>query len=226
MKTSDTVNPRDTGNDSYIESVFPEEKGILKELREYALAYNVPVIRPGSSFLLRTLTSLKNPKKILEAGTAIGYSAILMGECCPEAIIHTVEIDQDTAVLAMENIRKSGNGSIRVIVGDCVEVFSSLSGTYDMIFVDSAKGQYIHMFDDIVRLLNPGGLLVCDDCCFYGKISSSPEDAPHKHRTIISNMRNFIDKIMNSGYFTASLISEGDGMLIATRTGKRPEGAK
>ena len=205
----------------YIESLIPDESEILTKLRAYALDTRSPILRREAAQFMRVLTSLRRPGKILEAGTCIGYSAILMAECAPGAKIETVEIDPDIALIARRNIEEAGlSGRIRVIVGDATEVFSSLSGTYDMIFVDSAKGQYIHMYEDIIRLLASGGLLVCDNCIFYDKIYDEPQDAPHKHRTIVANMRAFLTKAMNDPCLSATLLEVGDGMLVAAKKGE------
>ena len=129
-----------------------------------------------------------------------------------------MEIDADSVVLARQNIRKAGaENQIRVIAGDGNEVLAALTKPYDMIFMDAAKGQYIHLYDDAMRLLNKDGLLVCDNCIFYGKVLDKPEDAPHKHRTIVANLRAFLEKMMNDSALDASLLDVGDGMAIACK---------
>lgn len=204
--------------DNFLTSLLPTESPHLEALRKYAEEYRVPILRADAAAFMRTLTTLHQPKRILEIGTAIGYSALLMHECNPEAHIDTVEIDPDTAVMARKNIAE-GNAKeqIRVIIGDGNEVLPALPGPYDMIFLDSAKGQYIHLYDDLKRLLVPGGLLVCDNCIFYDKIFTCPEDAPHKHRTIVHNLRDFLTKATHDQDYTASLLQVGDGMLIVTK---------
>lgn len=205
-------------NSGFIDSLFVENSSLLSELRQYASENHVPILRPDSASLLATLTTLKSPAKILECGTAIGYSAILMAGASANAKIETVEIDPDAAEKARKNIDRAGlSGRIRVILGDASEVLTALSGRYDMIFLDSAKGQYIHMLDDVVRLLSPGGLLVADNCIFYGKIFDEPSLAPHKHRTIVANMREFIRRVTCGDEFTGSLVNCGDGMIVAVR---------
>ena len=175
---------------SFINDVLPEEDSGLEALREYASEHNVPVLRRDAAALLRILLFLHKPSEILEIGTAIGYSASVMAETLPHAHIDTVEIDTDMVITARNNFRKLGlDGRIRVIAGDAGEVMASLSRRYDMIFMDAAKGQYAALYDDALRLLGPGGLLLCDNCIFYGKIPDKPEDAPHKHRTIVANRR-------------------------------------
>lgn len=202
----------------FINEILPVETGFEKELRDYASEHRVPILRRDAAAFLRTLVSLKKPSRILEVGTAIGYSAILMSKSSPESHIDTVEIDADSVVLARQNIKKAGaENQIRVIAGDGNEVLAALTKPYDMIFMDAAKGQYIHLYDDAMRLLNKDGLLVCDNCIFYGKVLDKPENAPHKHRTIVANLRAFLEKMMNDSALDASLLDVGDGMAIACK---------
>ena len=204
----------------FLASLYSETDPLLEKLRGYASAHNVPILRPDSAAFLRTLVLLKRPGKILEAGTAIGYSALLMAKAAPDALIETVELDADTAAVARGNIRSCGpefERRVRVILGDASEVFASIRGSYDMIFLDSAKGQYVHMLDDVLRLLSPGGLLVADNCIFYGKVFDEPASAPHKHRTIVANMRAFVERVLCGGEFDGSLLECGDGMLVAVK---------
>ena len=202
----------------FINDILPADTGIEKVLRDYANEHRVPILRRDAAAFLRTLVSLKKPSRILEVGTAIGYSAILMSKSSPESHIDTVEIDADSVVLARQNIKKAGAESqIRVIAGDGNEVLAALTKPYDMIFMDAAKGQYIHLYDDAMRLLNKGGLLVCDNCIFYGKVLDKPEDAPHKHRTIVTNLRAFLERMMQDSALDASLLDVGDGMAIACK---------
>lgn len=211
----------------YTESILNFEDDFLKKLREGSARErdNVPILRPDAAALLNTLTALCRPKRILEAGTAIGYSSLLMAKTAKSVLasgmklhIDTVEIDEDTASIARRNIKNAGFGDIiRVINGDAAEVFSCLNGTYDMIFVDSAKSHYIDMYEDIKRLLAPGGLLVCDNVIFYGKIYEEPKKAPHKHRTIVTKLRTFLERLCDDGDFVSSILDTGDGMAVAVK---------
>ncbi len=205
----------------YIENILSFEDDFLAKLRFNAARErdNVPILRKDAAALLAVLTANTHPHKILEAGTAIGYSSLLMAKVCDsqgEFHIDTVEIDEDVAIVARKNIEEAGFSSrIRVIAGDAVEVFSCLGGVYDMIFIDSSKGHYIDMYDDIKRLLRPGGLLVCDNVVFYGKINDEPQNAPHKHRTIVTRLRAFLEKLCDDDDYITSIIETGDGMAIA-----------
>ncbi len=204
--------------EAYIQQLLQDEDPFLAALRAEALIHNVPIVREDTAALLRLLVKCHNPSSILEAGTAVGFSSILMAKAGNNPALHidTVEIDPDTAAIARKNIQKAGlSENIRVILGDAGEVLGCLTGCYDMIFVDSAKGQYVHMYDDFKRLLRPGGILVCDNVIFYGKIFDTPEQAPHKHRTIVTNMRSFLEKLFKDTDYTSTLLEIGDGVTLS-----------
>lgn len=204
----------------YAQGLLQFESDFLKRLRESAAqGERIPILRPDAAALLRVLTAMKKPARILEAGTAIGYSAILMAEASgAETRVETVEIDGEMAARARRNIEAAGlSRRIRVITGDAGEVFSCLGGPYDLIFLDSAKGHYPDLYEDVKRLLAPGGLLVCDNVIFYGKISDEPEHTPHKHRTIVARLRSFLERLCRDGDYLCSIIDAGDGMAIAVK---------
>ncbi len=205
-------------------SVFDYD--ILKEMRQFASRDNDndPIIRENTAAILTTLISLKKPSKILEAGTSIGYSSLVFAfqlkKLGVDFKIDTVEIDESKAEIAKNNFKRAGFSNIRPVVGDSVEVFRCLEGKYDMIFLDSSKSHYVEMLPECKRLLNKGGLLVADDIVFYGKSYDKPEDAPHKHRTIVSNLRDFVENIKNDDEFTAFVDPIDDGILIAVYNGE------
>lgn len=205
----------------YLRKLLQDKDQFLTQLRLEAQENNIHIVREDTGALLRYLVKKHRPATILEAGTAIGFSSILMSkafnEACPDTYprIDTVEIDPDTAATARGNIESAGLSNIHVILGDAAEVLSCLSGKYDMIFIDSAKSQYIQMYDDIKRLLKPGGLLVCDNVIFYGKIYDAPEEAPRKHRAIITNLRAFLEKLFSDSDFTSTILDIGDGVTLS-----------
>ncbi len=203
---------------AYIQQLLQDRDPFMAELRAEAITHNVPVVREDTASLLRLLVKYHRPSRILETGTAIGFSSILMAKASDHPALHidTVEIDPDMASTARRNIQKAGlSKNIRVILGDAREVLGCLTGVYDMIFVDSAKGQYIHMYDDLKRLLKSGGILICDNVIFYGKIFDSPEQAPHKHRTIVTNMRSFLERLFKDTDYTSTLLEIGDGITLS-----------
>lgn len=207
--------------DDFIRALYKEKRETpeLSALRAFAEHNHVPIIREDAEALLRLLVRLKQPKSILETGTAIGYSAIAMARAAsvpPQ--IDTVEIDLDTAAAARKNIRQMGlQNEIRVIAGDAAEVLPCLTKQYDMIFIDSAKGQYLQLYDVIKARLHENGLLICDNVIFYGKIFDTPEEAPHKHRTIVSNMRSFLQRLFADPDYTSVILDTGDGMTVSIK---------
>lgn len=210
----------DTPNDAV------EEK--LAALRDLAQERRVPIVRPQTAALIRvwvSYTAAHNPSpRILELGTAIGYSAILMAQCAPGARIDTVEINPDAVTEARAHIRQCGmQARIRVIAGDALEVLPALPGPYDFIFLDCAKGQYVHLYDDLLRLLAPGATLLCDDCTFYGKTAQTPEETAHKHRTIVANLRAFGARAAADPRLRTALLPMEDGVLVAVRLPDRQE---
>lgn len=198
-------------------SIKPSE-GLLAEMESYAKEHYVPISRPESAAFLRTVCAMVRPGRILEAGTAIGYSSIIMAQYLREGgIIDTVEIDEDTADIARKNIAAAGcSDKIHIIVADAVEVFQCLEKKYDIVFLDAAKGQYKTMLADAKRVLKVGGILISDNVLFDGKVSEEGF-IPHKHRTIVVNMREYIQMLMDDPCFETSLLSVGDGMTLSVK---------
>ena len=156
--------------EKYIELTQPPLAGHLEEIREKAIADGIPIIRSSVQGLLRFLMGYVRPENILEIGTAVGFSALLMHEYAPEAHITTIENYEPRLVQARENFAKYGP-EIGLLEGDAAQILPTLkSGQYDFIFLDSAKGQYISFLDDIIRLLAPGGMLVSDNVMQDGDV--------------------------------------------------------
>lgn len=203
--------------DNYIRKIIRRETGLLKTMEEYALLNHVPIISPESAALLKLLVKLHKPARILEAGTAIGYSAIVMAEACPHAVIDTIEIDEDMADIAKKNIKELGyEKRIRVLLGDALEIMQCLSSSFDMIFLDAAKGKYIEYLNETLRLLRPGGLLISDNVLYKGLVAQD-DPIPHKHRTITVNLREYLNKICNDVRLETSIIPIGDGMAVSVK---------
>ncbi len=204
----------------YIRSVIRRETGLLKELEDYASLNHIPIIQPESAALLKILVKLHNPQRILEAGTAIGYSACVLYEAMDKSgIIDTIEIDEEMAELAKKNIISMGfDKCIRVLLGDALEVMECLNSSYDMIFLDAAKGQYNEYLNHALRLLRPGGILVSDNVLYKGLVTQI-ERVPHKHRTIAVKLNEYLHQICNDDRLETSIISIGDGMAISLKKG-------
>ncbi len=200
----------------YLLNTLPEDAGILKTIRDKANQEGNPLLMEETARFLEILVKLKKPERILEAGTAIGYSSILMCQALEGRVhIDTVELDFDVASMANQNVKEAGlSDCIHVIVGDTIDVFSNLQGTYDMIFMDAAKSMYLEVLPHCTRLLNDEGLLVSDNVLFKGMIL---EPERKKHRTIIRNMREYLDSLCNEGTYSTSLIPIGDGVAVSIK---------
>jgi len=204
------INSLDTGNPSY-----------LNELEEYARATDVPIVRTEMQSFLRFLMKMKQPKRILEVGTAIGFSALLMSEYAPkDCKITTIEKYEKRIPLAIENFKKAGKeDSITLLQGDALEILPALTEEYDFIFMDAAKGQYIHFLPDILRLLAKDGLLVSDNVLQDGDVLESRFAVTRRNRTIHSRMREYLYTLKHTEELTTAIIPLGDGVALSVKNG-------
>ena len=201
----------------YLDSVIPKSGGILSELEEYAAENHIPIIFKEVKKLFEVFLPLISPSKILEVGTAIGYSSILFASLCPNADITTIEIDNDMFEMAISNIGKTEfQERITVINDDAANILPYLKTSYDFIFVDAAKGQYMDYYKWSKELVKPDGFIFFDNVLYKG-LPANPQLVTHKHRTIANNLRDFNFKIMNDKDFTSSLIPIGDGIIISRK---------
>ena len=210
------VNERIT---AYINSLEVPGSDISEQIKKEALADRVPIIRSETASLLKFFVSFAKPMQILEVGTAVGYSAIMMGEVMPEgAAITTIEKYEPRIPVARENFRRAGKeGVITLLEGDAMEWLARLSGPYDMIFMDAAKGQYIHFFPEIMRLLSDGGILISDNIFQDGDIMESRFAVTRRNRTIHSRMREYLYTLKHTEGLATSLIPIGDGVAVSTK---------
>ena len=202
------INSLDVGNAPY-----------LNELERYAKKTNVPIIRTEMQSLLKFLLTMKEPKEILEVGPAIGFSALLMSEYGPkDCHITTIEKYEKRIPLAKENFKKAGKeNSITLLEGDAVDILQTLDGTYDFIFMDAAKGQYINFLPDILRLLKVGGLLISDNVLQDGDIIESRFAVTRRNRTIHARMREYLYELKHHEDLETVILPVGDGVTISVR---------
>ena len=210
------VNDRIT---AYIQSLDAGNGPLLDSIEEEALADCVPIIRRETSAFLKTLIALKRPQSILEVGTAVGYSALLMSRVMPENCrITTIEKYEKRIPIAKENFRKAGREDrITLLEGDATEILRELEGTYDVIFMDAAKGQYIHFLPDILRLLAPGGLLISDNVLQDGDIIESRFAVTRRNRTIHARMREYLYELKHHPELETVILPVGDGVTLSTK---------
>lgn len=206
------INSLDSGNPDY-----------LNELEEYARATDVPIVRTEMQSFLRFLMKMKQPMKILEVGTAIGFSALLMSEYAPQGCrITTIEKYEKRIPLAKENFKKAGKDHlITLLEGDALEILPKLTEQYDFIFMDAAKGQYIHFLPDILRLLAPNGLLVSDNVLQDGDVLESRFAVTRRNRTIHGRMREYLYTLKHMEELTTTILPLGDGVALSTNNKKK-----
>ncbi len=204
---------------AFINSFDKGNTPFLDELEKYAKETDVPIIRKEMQTFLRFLLRLTKPMKILEVGTAIGFSALLMSEYAPEGCqITTIEKYEKRIPLARENFRRAGKAdSITLLEGDAVDILKELKGFYDLIFMDAAKGQYIHFMPDILRLLPPGGLLVSDNVLQDGDIMESRFAVTRRNRTIHSRMRDYLFELTHHEQLETCILPVGDGITVSVK---------
>ena len=207
---------------TYIHSLETPESEIIETIEQEALETYVPIIRKGTQSFLKVLLLMKKPMKILEVGTAVGFSAILMSEYMPEgAHITTIEKYEKRIPIARENFKRAGKDScITLIEGDALEVMQSLEESYDMIFMDAAKGQYIHYMPEALRLLAPEGVLVSDNVLQDGDIIESRFAVERRNRTIHSRMREYLYELKHNDELQTSILPLGDGVALSVKKSK------
>ena len=205
--------------DIFIDSLEKGNGEFLDALEISARQRNVPVIKKPVQGLLRVLINMKHPENILEIGTAVGFSAILMALCTgPQVKITTIEDYDIRADEAEENIKKAGlSDRIELIRGDAVKILPTLNTGYDFIFMDAAKAQYINYLPEAIRLLNKGGILVADNCLQDGDILESKFIVERRDRTIHKRMREFLTAIEDNPELETALLPMADGIVIAVK---------
>lgn len=204
---------------SYINSLDSGNSVICNTIEKEALSDHVPIIRKEMGNLLKVLIALRQPQRILEVGTAVGYSSILMSENMPENChITTIENYEKRIPIAKENFVRAGKQDrITLLEGDAMEILPTLSGTYDMIFMDAAKGQYVNFLPEILRLLPTGGLLISDNVLQEGDIVESRYGVTRRNRTIHTRMREYIYMLTHSDQLITSVVPIGDGITLSVK---------
>ena len=202
------INSFDKGNTSF-----------LNQIEKEARADTVPIIRTETQTLLRFLMAAHRPMEILEVGTAVGFSALLMQEYAPAgAHVTTIEKYEKRIPIARENFKRAGKeDTITVLWGDATEILKELQGEYDFIFMDAAKAQYIHFLPEVTRLLKKGGLLVSDNVLQDGDVLESRFAVTRRNRTIHARMREYLYALTHHEQLETVILPVGDGVSISTK---------
>lgn len=205
---------------TFINSLETENNEILEAIEREALDTRVPIIRKEMQSFLKVLLSIQKPMCILEVGTAVGFSTLLMSEYAPEECrITTIENYGKRIPIARENFRRAGKETqITLLEGDAMEVLPTLEEPYDFIFMDAAKGQYIHYMPEVLRLLKPGGMLVSDNVMQDGTIIESRFAVERRDRTIHARMREYLYELKHNRELLTCLLPLGDGVAVSVKT--------
>ncbi len=202
-------------NNEYVSSFinFLSEDMDYLELREYAEANNVPIMKTETKEFLRTLVSISNPKSILEIGTAIGYSSLVFSKYS-DADITTIELSSEMANIAKDNFKRYGK-NINLINDDAEKALTTLNQGFDFVFIDANKSNYKFYFDYVDKyLLNKGGIIVADNILFRGEVCN--DDLIEKRKiTIVKRLRNFLAYITKREDYKTSIVPIGDGLSIS-----------
>lgn len=192
---------------------------MIEQIEQEALDTRVPIIRKETQSFLSVILMIKQPSRILEIGTAIGFSAILMSEYLPEnGHITTIEKYEKRIPIAKENFRRAGKEEqITLMEGDALKVMETLRGPYDFIFMDAAKGQYIHYLPDVLRLLSDGGVLMSDNVLQDGDVIESRFAVERRNRTIHGRMREYLYELKHHPKFETSILPLGDGVALSVK---------
>lgn len=202
------INSMDAGHTPYLEKLEQEAKKNF-----------VPIIRREMQSFLKVFLKIQQPKRILEVGTAIGFSALFMAEYAPENCeITTIENYEKRIPIAREHFREAGRqAQITLLPGDARELLKTLEGTYDLIFMDAAKGQYIHFLPEILRLMHPGSVLISDNVLQDGDIVESHYIVERRNRTIYKRMREYLYTLKHHEELETAIIPLGDGITLSVK---------
>ena len=210
------INSLDTGNTPFLDA-----------LEQEAIAGYVPVIRREMQSFLKVLLAVARPRRILEVGTAVGFSTLFLCEYGSEDCrITTIENYAKRIPVARENFRKAGREEqITLLEGDAEDILKTLEGPYDLIFMDAAKGQYIHFLPEVLRLMEKGSILVSDNVLQDGEIIESRFLVERRNRTIHKRMRDYLYALKHDPRLVTSVIPLGDGITVSAMKEKDPQAA-
>ena len=203
----------------YIHSLDQGHGAFCDQIAKAARADRVPIIRKETANFLQAMVAATRPKRILEVGTAVGYSALLMAQVMPEETdIITIEKYEPRIPVARRHFAEAGlSDRITLLEGDAGEILKKLDGSFDFIFMDAAKGQYIHWLPDILRLLSTGGVLFSDNVLQNGDIIESRFAVERRNRTIHARMREYLYTLTHMPEFQTSVVPIGDGVALSVK---------
>ena len=186
----------------------------LEKLKKRAIEEHIPIIMDETLDVIKQILEKEKPHKILEIGTAVGYSASQFVRFSPNSVVDTIELDETRAKEAIQNIRNIGiSDKINILVGNAVEILPTLKEEYELIFIDANKGKYPFFLQEGIRLAKNGGILLADNILYKGYVMSDYNK--HKQRTAVRNLREYIQKAQENEYLETEILEVGDGLAIS-----------
>ena len=205
--------------DVFINSLDSGNSPLLDEIETESLQNYVPIIRKDMQGFLKFILAVKKPEKILEVGTATGFSALLMAEnTSSDTMITTIEKYEKRIPVAKENFKRAEKENrITLLEGDATDILKELTGEFDFIFMDAAKGQYLSFLPDVLRLLTPGGMLITDNVLQDGDVLESRYAVIRRNRTIHNRMREYLYELKNHPALDTVILTVGDGIAVSVK---------
>ena len=201
--------------EKYIQNILPQSEGHLKELERYAKDFHIPIVEKEVAQLLKVLLKIYKPKNILEIGTAIGYSSLVMAASTDDNCkITTIERRWDMVQLAEKNINNTKyKDRIKILYGEAEEILLKLDEEFDFVFLDAAKGQYLEFFNKCMDILQNRGIIVSDNVLFKGMVASD-ELVVRRKKTIVKRLREYLEYISHLEGYETCIIPIGDGIAL------------
>lgn len=186
----------------------------LEIIKEKALKNHIPIIMDDTLKKIKEILENEKPERILEIGTAVGYSASRFVQYAPKVVVDTIELDEQRAQEAIENIKKIGiEDNINIMIGNAVDILPTLNGPYDIVFIDANKGKYPFFLSEGIRLTKKGGIILADNILYKGYVMSDYNK--HKQRTAVRHLREYIQMAMEDTLLDTKILEIGDGLAVS-----------
>lgn len=203
----------------YLRESQADSKPELQQVAKQSQERSLPIIEPEVGNLLNLLVKISGSKRILELGTAVGYSTLWLAQDFTGEIV-TIELKEKEATAAQKNFDQFGYDNIDLKLGDALEIMPELEAGFDLVFIDAAKGQYLNYLEQSLELVSEGGLIVADDVLFKGMIADDRFYHP-RYNTLTRRLREYVTRIMNSERLDSTIIPLGDGVAISRKKGEQ-----
>lgn len=185
----------------------------FEKVKKEALEKHIPIIMDDTLEVIKEILKKENPKKILEIGTAVGYSATCFVRYSENAVVDTIELDEERAKEAIKNVEKMEvSDKINIMIGNAVEILPTLKGEYDIVFIDAAKSKYSIFLEEGIRLVKNGGIILADNVLYKGYVMSDYNK--HKQRTAVRHLREYIKEVTENPNLETQILEVGDGLAI------------